>query len=78
MNPTQHDLLLPSEVAQLLRVKINTVYDAAASGRLACVRLWKGRRKSLLRFRRAEIEALIAGETPAANALAPGSGPRAR
>lgn len=54
-------LLTPQEVGVLLRVAVSTIYSAAAAGRLPCVRIWKGRRKSLLRFRRAEIEALIAG-----------------
>jgi excisionase family DNA binding protein len=54
-------LLLPSEVAAMLRLKVNSVYAAAAAGKLPAVRLWRGRRKSLLRFRRTDIEAMIAG-----------------
>jgi excisionase family DNA binding protein len=57
------ELLLPREVAALLRVKVSTVYAAAGAGRLPTVTLWRGRRKSLLRFRRADIEALISGRT---------------
>ncbi len=55
------ELMTPHEVANLLRVKVNTIYGAAAEGRIPAVRLWRGRRKSLIRFRRADIEALIAG-----------------
>jgi hypothetical protein len=55
------ELLVAREVATLLRIKISTVYAAAGAGRLPTVTLWRGRRKSLLRFRRTDIEALIAG-----------------
>jgi excisionase family DNA binding protein len=58
-------LLLPSEVAGMLRIKVNSVYAAAAAGRLPAVRLWRGRRKSLLRFRRQDIEELIRRGAPA-------------
>ena len=54
-----HDLLLPREVAAMLRLKVNSVYAAAAAGRLPAVRLWRGRRKSLLRFKRSDIESMI-------------------
>jgi excisionase family DNA binding protein len=64
----QSDLLLPKEVAHLLRVQVSTVYSAATQGRLPAVRLWRGRRKSLLRFRRADIEAMINGKGPIRNA----------
>lgn len=58
--PTEHsDLLLPQEVAEILRLKLNSVYAAASDGRLPCVLLWRGRRKSLVRFRKTDIEALI-------------------
>jgi excisionase family DNA binding protein len=59
--PEDASLLTPSEVAALLRIKLSTVYAASASGRRPAVRLWRGRRKSLLRFKRSEIERLIAG-----------------
>ena len=52
-------LLTAKEVADLLRVKPTTVYEAAGQGRIPCVRLWTGRRKALVRFRRADIERLI-------------------
>jgi excisionase family DNA binding protein len=52
-------LLTVEEVSRLLCIKPATVYEAAAAGRIPCVRLWQGRRKSLVRFRRSEIEAFI-------------------
>jgi len=52
-------LITAEEVAPILRVKVGTVYDAAWRGLIPCVRLWTGKRKSLLRFRRSEIEQFI-------------------
>jgi excisionase family DNA binding protein len=53
------ELLTAEEVARLLRLKAATIYEAAAEGRIPCVRLWRGRRKAVVRFRRDEIEAFI-------------------
>jgi len=53
------DLMTAEEVASVLRLKPATVYQAAAEGRLPCVRLWKGNRRDLVRFRRGDIEKLI-------------------
>lgn len=55
-------LLTADEVGRLLRLKPATVYGAAADGRIPCVRLWKGRRKALVRFRPSDIEKLIQGQ----------------
>ena len=52
-------LLMATNVANILNMKVSTVYAAAADGRIPCVRLWKGRRRSLLRFRREDIDRLI-------------------
>ena len=52
-------LLTAEEVAQILRLKPATVYEAASSGRIPCVRLWQGTRRALVRFRRDDIEELI-------------------
>jgi excisionase family DNA binding protein len=66
-------LLTVKEVADLLRLAPSTVFDAAARGDLPCVRLWKGRRKSLLRFRREQIERLMnEGMTPRNQETGPG------
>ena len=52
-------LLTSEQVATLLQVRPQTVRDAAWRGKLPCVRLWKGRKKTLLRFRKSEIEEWI-------------------
>ena len=56
-------LLTAEQVAQMLNLKRVTVYAAAASGRIPCVRLWKGRRRTLLRFRRDDIEQFLIERT---------------
>ena len=71
MAPTLDDttqLMTAEEVARLLRLKPATVYEAAAAGRIPCVRLWKGFRRHLVRFRREDIAKLIRDRTfPAHN-----------
>ena len=52
-------LMTADEVGKVLRLKPATVYEGAASGRIPCVRLWKGNRRDLVRFRRQDIERLI-------------------
>ncbi len=64
-------LLTPEQVANLLSVKPQTVRDAVWRGKLPCVRLWTGRRKSLIRFRREDILKFIETRTTDAS-----SGPR--
>jgi excisionase family DNA binding protein len=59
-SPSEVDLLTPAEVGRMLRISLSTVYGAASSGRIPAVTLWRGRRRSLLRFRRTDIEALVA------------------
>ena len=56
-------LLTTNEVAALLALKPQTVRDAVRRGELPCVRLWTGRKKSLIRFRRADIEAFVRDRT---------------
>ena len=56
-------LLTPEQVAELLAVKPQTVRDAAWRGKLPCVRLWQGKKRSLLRFKRSDIERLIRERT---------------
>ena len=56
-------LLTAEDVADQLRIKPATVYEAAADGRIPCVRLWQGRRKALIRFRAEDIERLIRERT---------------
>ena len=57
------DLLTAEEVALILHVKPQTVRDAAWRGKIPCVRLWSGKKKVLLRFKRSEIEAFITKRT---------------
>lgn len=58
---TEHELLTVAEVCALLRIRPSTIYEATRTGRVPCVVLWRGSRKRLLRFRRTDVEALIAG-----------------
>ena len=55
----QEPLLTAHQVARLLNIKVVTVYAAAADGRIPSVRLWEGRRRGLVRFRPADIRALL-------------------
>ncbi len=52
-------LLTAQQVAEILAVKPSTIYDAVYRGVLPVVRLWEGRRRALVRFRRTDIEAFI-------------------
>ncbi len=55
-----NDKLLTSEqVAEILALKPQTIRDAAWRGKIPCVRLWAGKRKTLLRFKASEIWKLI-------------------
>ena len=51
--------LTARQVSELFQLKIKTVYAAAADGRLPSVCLWKGKRKSVIRSPRSEIERLL-------------------
>ena len=59
METQENSLLTAEQVAVILNLKPSTIYDAAARGRIPCVRLWQGRRRAVVRFRREEIEKLI-------------------
>jgi excisionase family DNA binding protein len=52
-------LLDANYVAEWLSVAPATVYEHVARGNIPAVRLWKGRRRALIRFRRADIEAFL-------------------
>ncbi len=55
----EEPLLTAQEVAEMLAVRPSTVYDAVYRGVLPAVRLWEGRRRTLIRFRRTDIEKFI-------------------
>lgn len=55
----EEPLLTAEQVARLLNVKTSTVYDGVARGRIPAVRLWEGRKRPLLRFRREDIARLV-------------------
>ena len=52
-------LLSAAQVAEILNIKKSTVYEAVARGRLCVVRLWRGKKRTFLRFRRSDIEEFI-------------------
>ena len=56
-------LMTAEQVAHLLLLKPSTIRDAARRGKIPCVRLWTGKRKTLLRFKRSEIEQFIRERT---------------
>ena len=53
------DLLEARIVARMLALKVSTVYSAVKSGKLPHIVLWAGRKRPLIRFRRADIEAFV-------------------
>lgn len=61
MSPTEpaDALLNAKDVARWLGVAPATVYEQVARGNLPAIKLWKGRRRALIRFRRADIEHFI-------------------
>ena len=56
-------LLTTAEVAKFLNVGIRTIRSAVTDRRIPHIRLWQGPRRSLLRFRLADIEQLIKERT---------------
>ena len=51
------------EVAQRLRVRPSTVRAGVKDGHIPAVILWKGKRRSLVRFRPEDIERLVRERT---------------
>ncbi len=54
-----NELLIAREVAAILRVKPTTVYALVARDALPHIRFAQGRRRALIRFRRADVEAFL-------------------
>lgn len=61
--PETPELLTPAEVARLFRVNAKTVSRWARAGKLTSIRTIGGHR----RFRRSEVEALVASATSEAS-----------
>ncbi len=53
------ELLEARIVAKMLSLRVSTVYAAVKAGKLPHVVLWAGRKRPLIRFRRADIEAFV-------------------
>lgn len=58
------ELLLASEVAQVLRISRSTIYDLMRSGRLPCVEISRGLSRACRRWRVGDVRALISGVSP--------------
>lgn len=56
-------LLRAKEVAQILSVRPSTVYELAHRGVIPHIRISQGARRSLIRFRATDIEALLRERT---------------
>ena len=49
------EILTAKEAGQFLKYQESTVYAKAAQGKLPFIRLWKGKRKSAIRFSRSDL-----------------------
>lgn len=56
---SEGELLTAAEVGERLRVRASTIYAAAKRGDIPFIRLWQSQRRSLIRFRRSDIERLL-------------------
>ena len=65
-------LLIVPEVAAILRIKPTTVYALVARDVLPHLRIAQGKRRALIRFRRADVEAFLQRQTIVPTALAKG------
>ena len=68
-------LLTAQEVATVLNLRVQTIYAAVSAEKIPHVRLWRGCRRALLRFREADILDLIESRTIP---VSPGSRPPRR
>ena len=57
------ELLEARIVARMLNLRVSTIYAAVKTGKLPHIVLWAGRRRPLIRFRRADIEAFVRDRT---------------
>ena len=61
--PEGRPLIRASEVAKRLGVQDSTVYALAAKGTIQCVRLSRGKNRSLIRFRQDDVDNFILENT---------------
>ena len=68
MNPQLPDegLLDADDAAAVLHVKRGTVYDWASKGILPHIRILAGRRRAVVRFRRADLDEFLRGRSVSA------------
>ena len=52
-------LLDARAVAQWLRLSVPTVYEQASRGVIPHIRLWRGNRRTVIRFRREDIQQIL-------------------
>jgi len=52
-------LLTAEDVARILNVKVSTIYDGVYRGLLPAIRIWRGRRRSLIRFSGEDLKTFI-------------------
>ena len=58
-----NQLLTARQVAELLNIRISTVYALCRRRDLPHIRLSEGKRRALIRFRRADIEEMLRERT---------------
>ena len=57
------ELLEARIVARMLNLRVSTIYAAVKAGKLPHIVLWAGRKRPLIRFSRAAVEAFIRDRT---------------
>jgi predicted DNA-binding transcriptional regulator AlpA len=62
-NETTEILLDAQTVARWLNLAPSTIYDQAARGIIPHIRLWQGARRTVIRFRKGDIEEFLRGRT---------------
>lgn len=67
-NETTETLLDAKAVARWLNLAPSTIYDQAARGIIPHIRLWRGARRTVVRFRREDVEDFIRKRAVSADA----------
>ena len=63
MEMTMETLLRAKQVAEILNIRVSTVYALAHRGAIPYVRVAKGSRRPLIRFRASDLEKLLTTHT---------------